>query len=507
MRAVFRFDASPELGAGHAHRCLTLARALSGLGWSCHALTNREAAATVPALRENPDLSLTDSEDFVPQATDWLIVDHYGLDADWEAGCRRWASAILAIDDLADRPHDCDLLLDQTFGRRGDDYAGLLPAHCRVLAGSGYALLRPAFAAARPASLARRAGAGGLRRIVVSFGATDPQNYTSAALDGIAGGDPALTVDVVLSSAAPHLAAVRRKLADLPQQARLHVDIADMEDLLSAADLAVGAAGTSTWERCCLGLPSLLAVIADNQRLVAESVVAAGAARMLPGPKDALPAQIAEALGVLAEDSQALQDMSGRATAICDGRGCDRLGLALATPGRAKDGRSVALRLATPDDEEALLAWQSHPTTRRFSRNPAVPTAAEHHAWFTARLADPDCLLTIITLEGKAAGMLRLDPPAAPESASGPSTREISILVDPARRGLGIALEALDFARRWQAATVIAATILPGNDASAALFRAAGYHPGADGRLYSSPPQTVPGRGRENRILKGAAAT
>jgi len=142
-------------------------------------------------------------------------------------------------------------------------------------------------------------------------------------------------------------------------------------------------------------------------------------------------------------------------------------------------------------DEAVILDWQRDPTTRRFARNPAVPSAEEHHRWFAARLADPDCLPTVITLDGAPAGVLRLDPleplPRAPQAPA----FEVSILVAPQRRGLGIAPEALGFLRRWQAAAVIVAEVLPGNEASAALFRAAGYRPGDAGLLYSDPAQSA----------------
>lgn len=488
--AVFRADASAAIGGGHVTRCLSLSRALQALGWRCGFAVNAAAGETVPALRGETLQQVADTASLEPLravAADWLIVDHYGLDAAWEAAQRGWARRILVIDDLADRQHDCDVLLDQTFGRTPDEYDGLVPNGCRRLTGSDYALLRPAFAAARPASLARRATGGDLRRILVSLGATDPDNHSAETMRGIAASGLPVAVDVVLGSGARHLGAVRNACDSLPLEVRLHVDTPEMPQLMAAADLAIGAAGTSTWERCCLGLPSLLVVIAENQRRIAGAVSATGAARLLPGPRPALAEQVAAALRDLAADAAALRDLGQRAAAICDGRGCDRVGLALVEPGRAKDGRRVSLRLAAPADEPTLLAWQSHPTTRRFARNPAVPTAQEHHRWFAARLADPGCLLTIITLDGAPAGMLRLDPIAPVATAPEAPAFEVSILVAPDHRGLRIAQEALSFLRRWQGAAVIAAEVLAGNEPSAALFRAAGYTPGADGLLYSLP--------------------
>lgn len=485
--AVFRFDASPRMGAGHAYRCRTLAGALSRLGWTCRGFAGPETLATMPELRDDPSLPTTAAGDLCDEAADWLIVDHYGLGADWERRHRGKVNSILVIDDLADRPHDCDLLLDQTFGRAGDDYAGLVPVSCRVLAGSDFALLRPAFARARASSLARRKAVQRVQRILVSLGATDPDNHTAEVLRGIADSGCDAAVDVVLGAAAPHLEAVRRLVTEMPQQAKLHVNVADMTALLSAADIAIGAAGTSTWERCCLGLPSFIVVIAANQQKIAAAIADAGAGIVVSGPRNALAGQIASELACLAEDAAGLRSMSDSAAQICDGRGCDRLGLALTQPVLAKDGRRLSLRLAAAADESILLEWQSHPTTRRFARNSAVPSPSEHHDWFTARRADPDCLLTLITLDDAPAGMLRLDPVAKAASAAAPAY-EISILVAPDERGNGAALEALRFLRRWQGKALLIATVLPGNDASAALFEAAGYRPGADGLLYNPPP-------------------
>lgn len=328
-RAVFRFDASPALGAGHAMRCLTLAEELAAQGWRCCGMTNSEAVETVPALRNNPALLLDPGSGDAVGRTDWLVVDHYGLDARWEKSCRSWAERILVIDDLADRAHDCDILVDQTFGRHTEDYVRLVPQHCEILTGCDYALLKPAFVSARSDSLARRSTASGLRHLFVGLGATDPDNHTAEALKGIAASGLTVTVDAVLGSRAPHLDAVRAQIAAMTQAVSLHIDTTEMPRLMARADLAIGAAGTSTWERCCLGLPSLMMVIADNQRLIAENVAAAGAARLIVPPRDTMAGQIAAALRELADDRAALEILSSRAATLCDGLGVRRVAAAL----------------------------------------------------------------------------------------------------------------------------------------------------------------------------------
>lgn len=495
MQVVFRADASAALGGGHAMRCLAVARSLEMLGWRCRFAVNTAALETVPRLAgeelEVLDCPAEEEPDALqkrwPGGVDWLIVDHYGRDAGWEERCRGWARRILVIDDLADRRHDCDVLLDQTLGAEREDYARLLPPKAQFLTGSDYALLRPAFAAARHASLERRSRAGKPKRILVSLGATDPGNHSLIALKAIAESGLPVAVDVVLGSGAVHRRAVASEIESMHDGVDLHIDTADMPKLMARADLAIGAAGTSTWERCCLGLPSLMLVVAENQRRIAARVAAAGAARVIADQKHGLVEKIAAALRDVAADNTVLAAMSSRAAGICDGRGCERLGLALVPPGRAKNGGQVALRLATSDDESLILNWQSHPTTRRFSRNPTIPSAEEHHRWFTTRLADPQCFLTLIMLEDAPAGVLRLDPVPPPTETPEAPAYEISILISPEHRGQGVAEEALRFARRWQGQAVIVAEVLPGNTASDRLFRNAQYAPGAEGKLYSYP--------------------
>ncbi len=309
--ALFRADASPRLGAGHVMRCLTLADALASRGWRCAFDSAEGTEAIVPAVRRYMT-SVTGPMDLV-------VVDHYGLDAAYERGWRDRARRILIIDDLADRHHECDLLLDQTWGRGAGDYAGLVPAHCRVMTGSRYCLLRPGFAAHRPAALARPRDRVG--SVVVSLGGTDPGNATCRVLGALA--SLQAEIHVVMGRGACHLDQVRAAVARLPH-GRLHVDVAHMDALLAGADFAVGAAGTSAWERCCLGVPTLLLVLVDNQRLVASNLEQAGAARIVAESAMLDPARLRAAIEDL-KQAGALARMSSAAAAICDGLGADRL--------------------------------------------------------------------------------------------------------------------------------------------------------------------------------------
>ena len=331
---VFRADASPAIGGGHVMRCLTLADALAAAGWVCGFAVRPGTTETVPALARSRHAIFLLGDDETEEAAElqkrwpegvaWLAVDHYGRDAAFESACRPWAQRTLAIDDLADRAHDCDLLLDQTLGRDAADYAGLVPARCQFLIGPQYALLRPEFATLRAKALARRAKAAPPRRLLISLGASDPRDVTSQLLDSIALSALDMAVDVVLGAASPNLAAVGRKAGAMPQQTRLHVDTPDMASLMAEADLAIGAAGTSSWERCCLGLPSLIFVLAENQRLIGENLATAGAVRRLQLNGSSLAQSFAAGLQKLCGEAETLRQMSERAASICDGRGAAR---------------------------------------------------------------------------------------------------------------------------------------------------------------------------------------
>ena len=212
-------------------------------------------------------------------AIDWLVVDHYALDGRWERMQRNRAPRILAIDDLADRVHDCDILLDQNLVLEIDSrYRGRLPAACKPLLGPHYALLRPEFAEQRK-SLAGRSGE--IRRILVSYGGSDPGNETARALSAIKGlSTDRLAVDAVVGMSNPHGDSIAKLCQEMPH-ATLHRGAENMAELMKRADLAIGAGGVMSWERCCLALPTIAVDIADNQTGALTALAAAGAVAYL----------------------------------------------------------------------------------------------------------------------------------------------------------------------------------------------------------------------------------
>lgn len=362
LKIAFRADASLQIGTGHVMRCLTLANALAAKGADCqflcrvhegnlielirtkgyiaHGLPIAPAAGTdSPAPHPDAPASdlahshwlgatqVQDAEACTPilaaHRPDWLIVDHYALDARWEGALAPHYCKLMVIDDLADRPHACDLLLDQTCGRDAADYRPLVPDACRLLCGSQYALLRPEFVALRPYSLRRRAQPS-LRELLITMGGVDKDNATGQVLLALRTCPlPAdCRITVVMGGTAPWLDEVRKQAQQMPWPTRVLVGVSDMAQLMVDSDLAIGAAGATSWERCCLGLPTILLVLAENQHKVAQVLERSGAAKLINFAQ-CVTKQFEELLVPLIDDPAQLPHMSECAASILDGSGLD----------------------------------------------------------------------------------------------------------------------------------------------------------------------------------------
>lgn len=314
-------------------RCLALANELARAGWQCSFACRkgslemlniaRGAALQVIDMPAEDDHALLAGQ--FKTGVDLLVVDHYQLDAEFHHACRPWAEKILVIDELADRSLDCDFLLDQSPGRDVDDYVGLLPGACRLLLGPKFALLRTEFAAQRADSVQRRAGQKSIQTILVSFGASDINKLTLAALEALDSIAWRGQIDVVLGGGASHVSEVEQAIRAMPSKVKLHTRVDSMAELLGQADLAIGGAGISSWERCALGVPALFIVEAPNQSMNASGLLAAGAA-VCSGLASAVNSQIiAGTLEKMLADLPGLRDMSSAAASLCDGSGVTRL--------------------------------------------------------------------------------------------------------------------------------------------------------------------------------------
>jgi UDP-2,4-diacetamido-2,4,6-trideoxy-beta-L-altropyranose hydrolase len=329
---LFACDAGPVTGGGHLMRSLTLAEALAAAGARCSFVETPAVKALLdiyaPLMDRTPAGSGRE-EDLIAAvrtaaAYDAVVFDHYGLDAQaHQAGAA--GRPVLVIDDLANRPLQADLVLDSGPDRRAEDYQGRVPPGTELLLGPGHAPVRPAFAALRPATLARRLDPDPPRRVLVSLGLGDLGAITGQVVEAILPLCEDLALDVALGAAAPSRSKVAA-LALVYSHVTLHIDSQDMAGLASRADLAIGAGGSSSWERCVLGLPSLLLILADNQRAAARSLETAGAVLALEamGQDPALAGALREDFCTLVQESRLRMGMSLAAAGICDGQGAAR---------------------------------------------------------------------------------------------------------------------------------------------------------------------------------------
>jgi UDP-2,4-diacetamido-2,4,6-trideoxy-beta-L-altropyranose hydrolase len=491
MNIAFRVDASARIGTGHFMRCLTLANALKQRGAQIRfvsrqlpeyltglllerghhfalldAVGRQETDRDLPHAHWLGTSQMQDAEDTIKALSDrtwdWLVVDHYALDDRWETMLRRHAKQIAVIDDIADRVHDCDLLLDQNL-QRGDDprYLGKVPAHCRMLVGPRYTLLRDEFRIVRERTKPRH---GAVSRLLIFFGGVDDDNYTGQAIAAIVAlGIPDLHVDVVVGAHHPNKDQIASDC--LGHGFSCHVQTPRMAELIAAADLAIGAGGTVTWERCCLGLPALVICVAENQR---EQIAAAACEGLLYAPDTGREiASIIQRHVLTLIENRALRQLISRAgMEAVDGGGVWRVVDNMVH-------EDIEMRVASMDDARNLFEWRNDPLVRAASRSKDLIDWETHEGWLTSVLNSSNRILLIGELAGAAVGVVRFD--VRGEEA------EISIYLvtgrHPARQGGSL----LRSAERWLTANrpsirLIRAEVLSGNTRSERLFLGAGYH-------------------------------
>lgn len=355
MKVAFRTDATSLIGTGHFMRCLTLASALRALGSRVRFVSRNlpehlrsmlvergiEFVSLVGDITPPPDGDLAHSDWLGTsqkqdaQATiqalsdhfwDWLIVDHYALDVRWESDLRETAKQIMVIDDIADRQHDCDVLLDQNFyADMQTRYFNKVPEHCQLLLGPRYALLRDEFRVKR-AQIRPRSGA--VKNVLIFFGGVDADNYTGLTLQALVGiADEELQVEVVIGAQHPCRELIQATCATHGYVC--HVQTANMAELMAKADLAIGAGGSATWERCCLGLPALLVALAENQVDIANALDSICACVYIGLAEKVNWLAIKDALINLLNSQDRLEMISKHAFSLVDGQGVNRVCLEL----------------------------------------------------------------------------------------------------------------------------------------------------------------------------------
>lgn len=511
LKTVIRCDASPEIGGGHVVRCLALARELCQHGYAILFLVRPGTLEAVPALaasgfetvvvdddpRSWPDAVLAAA----PQGADWIVIDSNDAGAAEERLMRAAARRILVIDDLANREHDCDLLLDQNVARMPALYRPLVPETARVLLGPQFALLRPEFVLARAEAMARRAqifaSGSPVRRVLVSLGMSDAGAATVGVVEAIIASGLDVAVDVAVGSCAPTLPALRN-LADANPTVSIHLDTDEMSALMANADIAIGAFGSTNWERCCLGVPSIIVATAEIQRPIAAALQQANAAILIE------PCDVASRLGPilkeLSADGGRAMRMSISAADLVDGKGAKRVHQAMERNSVAPP-QGFFVRPAMREDCRTVYAWRNDPESRLALRDTARIQYDDHAAWYDRCLSDSDVVMLIAERNQQPVASVQFD--LLDEAAA---AYAVNIAVAPDRRGQGLGRRSLAAAceelRRLRGKVAIAADVRTDNQAALRIFQLGGFKPvsspeasGFVRLVYERSPDGEPGAG------------
>lgn len=343
---LIRADADTRIGVGHFMRCLALAQAWLRQGAGVAILSNCQGDA-LPRRATSAGIKFVPLEKSHPHSSDidmtlaqlkrldnpWLVIDGYQFDPAYHQSIRTAGFRLLVIDDAAHLPYyHADVLLNQNSG------AERLAYHCdpdtSLLLGSQYALLRPEFLPKRGwhKDIPRTAS-----KVLITMGGSDPNNVTMKVIQALQQVDiPNLEATVVVGPANPNLETLHQAVQNSTHDLRLLTDVPDMAELMSWADVAVSAGGSTCWELAFMGLPSLLLVLSDNQEVVATGMSNGGAAQNLGDGHQISVADLKDALAKITRDGTLRQQMSLRGRVLVDGAGTERICEAMATHNPSK---------------------------------------------------------------------------------------------------------------------------------------------------------------------------
>ncbi len=492
MKVVIRADSSLKIGTGHIMRCLTLADALKQKGVEIQFICRELPGNIIHIIKSKgyhvSSLSYFEDEKdkLVSQSSwlgtswqqdakqtqqiisqqkkpDWLVVDHYALDVDWENQQKDIVGKVLVIDDLADRKHNCDMLLDQNFYvNREVRYAGLVPVMCQQLLGPEYALLRKEFVEARQQLKSFK---NSLKKIFVFFGGVDLTNMTAKVIQAFIEMDldNNIKVDVVIGGSNPHREKIEL-LIDSLENVTLHVQVENMAQMMAQADLCVGSGGTVTWERCCLALPTIAWSVADNQKELLTDCSEVGLVYAPDGDQPTIN-DIAIHLQAMLQNSSLRKLMARKGSETVDGKGAARVAKKMLQ-------KNINLRHAVLNDKEKIFIWRNAESVRKYSTNSGEISFENHSKWFDKVLLNDNQVVLIGCFNKEDVGVLRFD--LCTDQA------EISIYLAPENQGKGLGSALVVSGENWLIQNKpyikkVIADVLLENKASVKLFECSGY--------------------------------
>jgi len=499
-----RTDASKEIGAGHVMRCLALAEALRDLGATIEFITcnhygnlNNQINGkgfklhTIPRL-EKPKLKqklagyeqwlgATQEEDaneslklISARQLDWLIIDHYALDYCWESKLRRHTKRIMVIDDLANRIHDCDLLLDQNYFHKKNRYNQLLMPDIGKLLGPKYTLLRKDFTKNSQRGVRYNRT---INRVFIFFGGSDLDNLTSTVLKVLIGHNlKHLSLDVVIGSSNPHQKDVHELVMECPN-AELHIQTDNISELMIRADIALGAGGTTTWERMSVGLPSIVLTTAENQVPFIRDLDRDGYIKWLGSSNEVNKEEIHAALLEAIQNPSRLRKQSKMCQKLVDGMGAQRVSKLLI---KGHDDSTLIARRARIEDCRLYWYWANDIVVRKNAFNQQFITWEDHQAWFDEQLNNRNTFLLLIESEFGPIGQVRFE-------YSG-THFIIDYSISRKNRGLGLGMamliKAIDYISHKQPPLTLIARVKDSNLPSKKIFKKIGFN-----EIYPSTEQ------------------
>jgi UDP-2,4-diacetamido-2,4,6-trideoxy-beta-L-altropyranose hydrolase len=432
MFVVFRVDASQKIGFGHVMRCIALALELEELGVTIKFITRNhlgnlneqiigngfEVDSLPSPVRYKSQHGLVgyekwlgikqliDAEETIKLLTnkqpDWLIIDHYALDKTWEKKLKPHTKKIMVIDDLANRKHDCDLLLNQNYIHNKSLYNNLITPDTIKLLGPKYALLRKDFSRNRETGV----HSGSINRVLVFFGGSDLENLTAIAIKALTKSKlKHLLVDVVIGSANPNQYVLKKEIAKYPN-INLHIQVDNIGELMKEADISLGSGGITTWERMSMGLPSIVVTVAENQ---VDSIKNLDRDNYLTwiGNADQIDENIIyrEVLKAIKNTNKTIGTQQ-KCQSLINGKGAEIVAKFITI---GPDLKTLSIRKATIKDSLLYWHWANDSVVRENSLNQQVIELKNHKAWFKKRLNNTNTTLFLIESDHHPIGQVRFD--------------------------------------------------------------------------------------------------
>ena len=475
MQIVFRVDSSEEIGFGHLSRCINLAEELRARGNDVTFVCRDLVGAAVSSIEERlfRIVLLPRTSNTVSERTDaaetisalagarpgWMVLDSYSLGIEWETALKPFVEKIAVIDDLADRNHNCDLFVDQNYTDRShQDYLERIPDSAQVLIGPRYALLDRQF---RKLRNTERSALSKPPRVLVYAGGSDQKDLTGKIVRSLSEFDTGeLLLDVVVGSSNSRFKSYEQ--ISYKGNVNIHPSGPNFAQLVSIADLSIGAGGTTTWERMCMGLPSIVVSVATNQEPACSKLAQDGLIKYLGRFEEVVESAISGTVREILADETSLSSMSESNQLIVDGLGAIRVAEVMSPSSESE----IKVRKAVASDCFEYFNWASDPTVRSQSLNTAGLVWESHKKWFEQKLTSQKAELFVLSVGELPIGQVRFD--INDESA------DISYSLDSLVRGRGwaaLCVEKSINAFRSRSAVPLRALVKSDNLASRAVFK------------------------------------